>query len=91
MSLVPKESYSIYPLKYTAIYKFTKLVHVIIFICRPWKQKIEAWLSENEKEDKQNEELRRRPRRFQPNRRSLEADSGKFILTSFKILINDFN
>ncbi|CAH1402324.1 unnamed protein product [Nezara viridula] len=42
---------------------------------KPWKQKIEAWLSENEKEDKHNEEIRRRPRRFQGNRRSLEADS----------------
>jgi hypothetical protein len=43
---------------------------------RAWRQKIEAWLQENEKEEKQSEELRRRSRRVQSNRRSLEADSG---------------
>ncbi|XP_073969429.1 FH2 domain-containing protein formin 3 isoform X2 [Rhodnius prolixus] len=42
---------------------------------KPWKQKIEAWLSENEREDKQGDDIRRRQRRFQSNRRSLEADS----------------
>ena len=35
-------------------------------------------MQENEKEEKQNEELRRRSRRIQSNRRSLEADSGKY-------------
>jgi hypothetical protein len=45
---------------------------------RAWRQKIEAWLQENEKEEKQNEELKRRSRRVQSNRRSLEADSGKY-------------
>jgi hypothetical protein len=47
---------------------------------RAWRQKIEAWLQENEKEEKQNEELRRRSRRVQSNRRSLEADSGKYLV-----------
>ncbi|XP_069681038.1 uncharacterized protein [Periplaneta americana] len=42
---------------------------------KAWRQKIEAWLQENEKEEKQTEELRRRSRRVQSNRRSLEADS----------------
>lgn len=46
---------------------------------RAWRQKIEAWLTENEKEEKQNEELKRRARRVQSNRRSLEADSGEQI------------
>nr|CAD7572489.1 unnamed protein product [Timema californicum] len=41
---------------------------------RAWRQKIEAWLQENEKEEKQSDDLRRRSRRVQ-NRRSLEADS----------------
>uniref|UniRef100_A0A1B6D1V3 FH2 domain-containing protein n=1 Tax=Clastoptera arizonana TaxID=38151 RepID=A0A1B6D1V3_9HEMI len=42
---------------------------------RAWRQKIEAWLQENEKEEKQSEELRRRTRRIQSNRRSFENDS----------------
>ncbi|XP_014252125.1 FH2 domain-containing protein 1 isoform X2 [Cimex lectularius] len=42
---------------------------------KPWKQKIEAWLSENEKEDKHSDGIRRRARLFQSNRRSLEAES----------------
>ncbi|XP_075228293.1 uncharacterized protein LOC142328432 isoform X2 [Lycorma delicatula] len=42
---------------------------------RAWKQKIEAWLQGNEKEERQTEELRRKARRVQSNRRSLEADS----------------
>ncbi|XP_054270873.1 inverted formin-2 isoform X2 [Macrosteles quadrilineatus] len=42
---------------------------------RAWRQKIEAWLQENEKEEKQTEDLHRRARRLQSNRRSLEGDS----------------
>ncbi|KAG8318057.1 FH2 domain-containing protein 1, variant 2 [Homalodisca vitripennis] len=42
---------------------------------RAWRQKIEAWLQENEKEEKQTEDLHRRARRLQSNRRSFEGDS----------------
>ena len=53
----------------------------VLVACRAWRQKIEAWLQENEKEEKQSEDLRRRSRRVQSNRRSLEADSGGFFVT----------
>jgi hypothetical protein len=59
-----------------------KMKHLLI---RAWRQKIEAWLQENEKEEKQNEELKRRSRRVQSNRRSLEADSGKYRSLCVKI------
>ncbi|XP_063991076.1 uncharacterized protein Form3 isoform X2 [Diachasmimorpha longicaudata] len=39
---------------------------------RVWRQKIEAWLSENEKEERAGEELQRKARQLQANRRSLE-------------------
>ncbi|XP_015112229.1 uncharacterized protein LOC107037914 [Diachasma alloeum] len=39
---------------------------------RAWRQKIEAWLSENEKEERAGEELQRKARQLQANRRSLE-------------------
>ncbi|KAK6641738.1 hypothetical protein RUM44_013453 [Polyplax serrata] len=46
---------------------------------KPWKQKIEAWLQENEKEENEAfalDEIRRRNRRnLSGNRRSLEGDS----------------
>lgn len=42
---------------------------------RAWRQKIEAWLSENEKEERAGEELQRRARQLQANRKSFE-DSG---------------
>jgi hypothetical protein len=61
-----------------------KTKHLLV---RAWKQKIEAWLQENEKEEKQNEELRRRSRRVQSNRRSLEADSGKYRSCVWKYLV----
>lgn len=45
---------------------------------RAWRQKIEAWLQENEKEEKQNAEiLHKTQRRHYSSRRSLENDSGK--------------
>lgn len=53
------------------------------FRCRAWKQKIEAWFQENEKEENEcstPEETRRRNRRIQGlNRRSLEGDSGTYL------------
>jgi Tfp pilus assembly protein PilO len=61
-----------------------KMKHLFI---RAWRQKIEAWLQENEKEEKQNEELKRRSRRVQSNRRSLEADSGKYRSYVLKYLV----
>lgn len=42
---------------------------------RAWRQKIEAWLHENEKEEKDSDDLRRKTQRVQNNRRSLENDS----------------
>lgn len=46
---------------------------------KAWRQKIEAWLSENEKEDRAGEELQRKARQLhQANRRSFE-DSGKSV------------
>lgn len=42
---------------------------------KAWRQKIEAWLQENEKEDKESDDLRRKTQRVQNNRRSLENDS----------------
>lgn len=42
---------------------------------RAWRQKIEAWLTENEKEERAGEELQRKARQRQANRRSFE-DSG---------------
>lgn len=45
---------------------------------RAWRQKIEAWLQENEKEEKQNTAFSSTtPRRQYSSRRSLENDSGK--------------
>ncbi|XP_047102012.1 uncharacterized protein LOC124721206 [Schistocerca piceifrons] len=42
---------------------------------KSWRQNVEAWLQDTEKDVKQSEDLRRRSRRIQSNRRSLEADS----------------
>lgn len=44
-------------------------------LCRAWRQKIEAWLQENEKEEKDSDDLRRKTQRIQSNRKSLENDS----------------
>lgn len=44
-------------------------------LIRAWRQKIEAWLHENEKEEKESDDLRRKTQRIQSNRRSLENDS----------------
>jgi len=52
-----------------------KKLIIAIFIYRAWRQKIEAWLQENEKEDKDSDDLRRKTQRIQNNRRSLENDS----------------
>lgn len=49
-----------------------------IRISREWRQKIESWLQSNENDDKANEDLRRKTRRFTSNRRSLENDSGNY-------------
>lgn len=52
---------------------------MIILVCfiyyRAWRQKIEAWLQENEKEEKDSDDLRRKTQRIQSNRKSLENDS----------------
>lgn len=48
---------------------------VLIMYYRAWRQKIEAWLHENEKEEKDSDDLRRKTQRIQNNRRSLENDS----------------
>ncbi len=60
-------------------------------LSRAWRQKIEAWLQENEKEERDTEDLRRRSRRLQNKRRSLEADSGlNFIVVAFFIMFLSF-
>ena len=47
---------------------------------KAWRQKIEAWLSENEKEDRAGEELQRKAKQLHnANRRSYE-DSGKTFI-----------
>jgi hypothetical protein len=44
---------------------------------KAWRQKIEAWLSENEKEDRADEQLQKKAKQLhQANRRSFE-DSGE--------------
>lgn len=46
-------------------------------IRKAWRQKIEAWLSENEKEDRAGKQLQKRAKQLhQANRRSFE-DSGE--------------
>ncbi|XP_031785571.1 cell division control protein 12 isoform X2 [Nasonia vitripennis] len=45
---------------------------------KAWRQKIEAWLTENEKEERAGEEIQRKARQRQANRRSFE-DSGIMI------------
>ncbi|XP_057321996.1 uncharacterized protein LOC130665560 [Microplitis mediator] len=44
---------------------------------RAWRQKIEAWLSENEKEERAGEELQRRARQLQANRKSFEDSENE--------------
>lgn len=45
---------------------------------KAWRQKIEAWLSENEKEDRAGEELQRKARQLrQANRRSFEDSESE--------------
>ncbi|KMQ96916.1 fh2 domain-containing protein 1 [Lasius niger] len=45
---------------------------------RAWRQKIEAWLSENEKEDRAGEQLQRRAKQLhQANRRSFEDSESE--------------
>jgi len=52
-------------------------IRVILFF-RAWRQKIEAWLHENEREKKQNSNISHKTQRRQySNHRSLENDSGK--------------
>lgn len=51
------------------------LISICIIYCRAWRQKIEAWLQENEKEDKDSDDLKRKTQRVQSNRKSLENDS----------------
>lgn len=57
-------------------------IALIHFLCnveirKAWRQKIEAWLSENEKEERAGEQLQRKAKQLhQANRRSFE-DSGE--------------
>ncbi|XP_043277907.1 uncharacterized protein form3 [Venturia canescens] len=44
---------------------------------RAWRQKIEAWLSENEKEERAGEELQRKARQLQANRKSFEDSESE--------------
>ncbi|XP_023248408.1 FH2 domain-containing protein 1 [Copidosoma floridanum] len=44
---------------------------------RAWRQKIEAWLTENEKEERAGEELQRKTRQRQANRRSFEDSENE--------------
>ncbi|KAJ8673934.1 hypothetical protein QAD02_005196, partial [Eretmocerus hayati] len=44
---------------------------------KAWRQKIEAWLTENEKEERAGEELQRRARQRQVNRRSFEDSENE--------------
>lgn len=54
---------------------------------KAWRQKIEAWLTENEKEERAGEELQRKARQRQANRRSFE-DSGTIIrMINFMLMI----
>ncbi|XP_033218569.1 uncharacterized protein LOC117173991 isoform X2 [Belonocnema kinseyi] len=46
---------------------------------KAWRQKIEAWLSENEKEERAGEELQRKARQLQANRK----DSGIFYFINY--------
>lgn len=62
-----------------------------IRISREWRQKIESWLQSNENDDKANEDLRRKTRRFTSNRRSLENDSGNLNNSLTKFLIKKCN
>ncbi|XP_058792398.1 uncharacterized protein LOC131664929 isoform X3 [Phymastichus coffea] len=44
---------------------------------KAWRQKIEAWLTENEKEERAGEELQRKTRQRQANRRSFEDSENE--------------
>ncbi|XP_044001338.1 uncharacterized protein LOC122847607 isoform X1 [Aphidius gifuensis] len=44
---------------------------------RAWRQKIEAWLTENEKEERAGEELQRKARQLQANRKSFEDSENE--------------
>ncbi|XP_034943897.1 FH2 domain-containing protein 1 [Chelonus insularis] len=44
---------------------------------RAWRQKIEAWLSENEKEERAGVELQRKARQLQANRKSFEDSENE--------------
>lgn len=44
---------------------------------KAWRLKIEAWLSENEKEKRAGEDLQRRARQLQANRRSFEDSESE--------------
>ncbi|KAK0178259.1 hypothetical protein PV328_002226 [Microctonus aethiopoides] len=44
---------------------------------RAWRQKIEAWLSENEKEERAGEKLQRKARQLQANRKSFEDSENE--------------
>ncbi|XP_051166686.1 uncharacterized protein LOC127284982 isoform X2 [Leptopilina boulardi] len=44
---------------------------------KAWRQKIEAWLSENEKEERAGEELQRKAKQLQANRRSFEDSESE--------------
>lgn len=57
------------------MYVQLRLYVCFIYYYRAWRQKIEAWLQENEKEEKDSDDLRRKTQRIQSNRKSLENDS----------------
>ncbi|XP_048516246.1 uncharacterized protein LOC105690620 [Athalia rosae] len=56
---------------------------------KAWRQKIEAWLSENEKEERAGEELQRRARQLQANRRSFEDSGSEGKSSTMNVLFED--
>ncbi|XP_024936099.1 uncharacterized protein LOC107262944 isoform X2 [Cephus cinctus] len=56
---------------------------------KAWRQKIEAWLSENEKEERAGEELQRRARQLQANRRSFEDSESEGKSSMMNALVED--
>ncbi|XP_015516525.2 uncharacterized protein LOC107221879 isoform X1 [Neodiprion lecontei] len=56
---------------------------------RAWRQKIEAWLSENEKEERAGEDLQRRARQLQANRRSFEDSGSEGKSSTMNVVFED--
>ncbi|XP_011504176.1 PREDICTED: cell division control protein 12 [Ceratosolen solmsi marchali] len=56
---------------------------------KAWRQKIEAWLTENEKEERAGEKLQRKTRQRQANRRSFEDSENEGKISQLNAFAED--